>query len=143
MKTKVDKQYLKLVSVFPIVPIESWEHHKEAMEVLLKLHERDDELTVAEIAYGKALGTMIDAFESKELAGQIEKPTGNGMLEFLMDQHSLTQSQIAELLEMPRQNINAFLKGKRGLPRAAREKLATRFSVKQEMFEIYKEVSSA
>lgn len=134
---KANKQYLKLVSNFPIVPIESWEHHTQAIDVLLKMDERDGKLTPTEIAYGKALGTMIGAFESKELTKQADKSKGDGLLEFLMNQHNLSQSQIAEMLGMPRQNINAFLKGKRGLPRAARETLAARFKLRPEMFEIY------
>lgn len=133
---KVDETYFELVAKFPIVPIESWEHHTEAINVLLSFHERDGELTESEIAYGKALGTMVEDFESKELAGQIEKTTGNGMLEFIMDQHNMSKNQIAELLGMSLKDVIAFLKGKKSLSLAAREILAARFGLRAELFEL-------
>lgn len=139
---KIDKNYLKWIAEFPIVPIENWTHHKKAINVILKLNELDGELTPAEIAYGKALGIMISTFESSQLDSKFERVSGSDVLSFLMDQHKLSQSQIAELVDMPRQNINSFLKGNRGLPRAAREKLAVRFKLKPELFEL-REKSSA
>ena len=66
----------------------------------------------------------------------MQKASGSDILAFIMDQHNLSQSQIAEMVDMPRQNINSFLKGGRGLPRAAREKLAVRFNLKPELFEL-------
>ncbi len=133
---KIDKKYLKWIAEFPIVPIENWTQHKKAINVLLKMDELDGELTPAEIAYGKALGVMISTFESSQLNNKLKKASGNDILTFIMDQHNLSQSQIAELVDMPRQNINSFLKGSRGLPRAAREKLAAKFKLKPELFEL-------
>jgi len=133
---KVDTEYLKLIAKFPIVPIESWTHHKKAINVILKMNELDGELTPSEIGYGKALGMMISRFESSQLKSKLEKISGNDVLTFLMDQHNLSQSQIAELVDMPRQNVNSFLKGNRGLPRVAREKLAVRFKLKPELFDL-------
>lgn len=133
---KIDKNYLKWIAEFPIVPIENWAHHKKAVKVILKMNELDDELTPSEIAYGKALGVMISTFETSQLKSKFEKFSGNDVLNFLMDQHKLSQSQIAELVDMPRQNVNSFLKGNRGLPRAARETLALRFKLKPELFEL-------
>ncbi len=133
---KIDKNYLKWIAEFPIVPIENWTHHKKALNVILKMNELDGELTPSEIAYGKALGIMISTFESFQLNTKFEKVSGKEVLHLLMDQHNLSQTQIAELVDMPRQNINSFLKGNRGLPRSAREKLAIRFKLKPELFEL-------
>ena len=51
-----------------------------------------------------------------------------------MDDHRLTQTEIAELTGMQKQNVNAYLKNKRALPREAREILAKRFKVNPEVF---------
>jgi antitoxin component HigA of HigAB toxin-antitoxin module len=132
----IDKKYLKWIAEFPIVPIENWTQHSKAINVILKMNELDGQLTPVEIGYGKALGIMISKFESSQLNSKMEMASGNDILTFIMDQHNLSQSQIAEMVGMPRQNINSFLKGSRGLPRTAREKLAARFKLRPELFEL-------
>ena len=63
-----------------------------------------------------------------------ENSTGADILQSLMDDHKLTQTDVAELTGMQKQNVNAYLKNKRALPREARTILGKRFKVNPELF---------
>jgi antitoxin component HigA of HigAB toxin-antitoxin module len=132
---KIDKDYLRLISQVPLLPIETEQAYLEARELLSQLIEHDEELSAIEIGYARVLKKLIQDYSNVKCQGLIRDHSfGSEILQSLMDDHKLTQTDIAELTGMQKQNVNAYLKNKRALPREARDILGKRFKVSSEIF---------
>jgi antitoxin component HigA of HigAB toxin-antitoxin module len=130
-----DDKYLRLIKRVPLLPIESQEDYTTARALLLELMEKDNSLQKSEIGYAKILASLIQQYANRKLEGVFSHPlSGNEILQSIMDDHNLTQVDVAEIAGVQKQNLNAFLKGRRPLPREAREKLGNRFKVNQDIF---------
>jgi len=139
MKTikKIDEDYLRLIRQVPLLPIENEQAYRDARKLLSQLIDRDEELSATEIGYARVLKKLIQDYSNIKYQGLIrEQSLGSDILQSLMDDHQLTQTDIAELTGMQKQNVHAYLKNKRALPREAREILGKRFKVNSEIFTV-------
>lgn len=130
-----DKKYLHLITRVPLLPIETEKDYVRARTLLHELITKDESLEPSEIGYGKVLGKLVQDYskhKTKELFAQ--QVPGNEILQSLMDDHNLNQIDIAGIAEMEKQNVNAYLKKRRPLPRKAGELLGKRFKVNPEIF---------
>jgi antitoxin component HigA of HigAB toxin-antitoxin module len=137
MKTvnKIDDDYLRLIRQVPLLPIETEQANKKARELLSQLIDRDENLSATEIGYARVLKKLIQDYSNIKCQGMVrEQSPGADILQSLMDDHQLTQTDVAELTGMQKQNVNAYLKNKRALPREARTILGKRFKVNPELF---------
>jgi len=134
---EIDEDYLRLIRQVPLLPIETEQAHQKARELLSKLVDHDEVLSVTEIGYARVLKRLIQDYSNIKCQGLVkEQSLGSDILQSLMDDHQLTQTDIAELTGMQKQNVNAYLKNKRALPREAREILGKRFKVNPEVFTV-------
>ncbi|MBY0357076.1 MAG: hypothetical protein K2W82_03670 [Candidatus Obscuribacterales bacterium] len=129
-------KYMKLIERCPLLPIESDEQHKAAMEAMDDIMARDSELTPEEVGYAKILVKLIQEWETVKTAGAFRHVPGNEILEFLLEQNNMTQVEAASIAGISKQKLNDFLKGRQGLTKEARTKLANRFKLKPEIFDI-------
>ena len=133
----LDKNYQALTKRLPLAPLESEADYETARKILHELMQNDPNLTDGEIAYFKVLVLIVEDYSSLHLEGRFEdEARGNEILESLMQDHGFRQVDIAEIAGMPKQKINDFLAGRRGLPREARQKLADRFKLRPDIFEL-------
>lgn len=139
----MDAKYMELVTQFPLLPIASKAEHAAAKKVILELTKRDAELSRGEVGYGKVLVQLIQAYERDQIADFFETVSGNDALMYLLEQHGMKQTEAAEIAGVSKQNLNDFLKGRRGLVREARLRLANHFKVNGSVFELIRELTSA
>ncbi len=131
--------YIALVRAFSLVKIENEEKNATALTVMEKLmlymNEFEAEIdleVVAQIrAYMDVLGNLIQEFESRMYPR--EKVSGHEMLGYLMERHSLNQTDLAE--ELGGQSVvSQILHGKRELNLRQIRALSKRFNVSPEVF---------
>jgi HTH-type transcriptional regulator/antitoxin HigA len=123
--------YVKLVRIFPLVPISSRAQHGEAMDVIKRLAGKRL-MTQAENDYFDVLVRLIQDYENKTVKSTPITP--QAALKFLIEQNDLTQSDIAVLAGSQKSHISEFLSGKRNLSRNAAAKLGARFKVDPMLF---------
>lgn len=131
--------YRRLATRFPLVPIESKRRHKIACGLMtrLTLLENANEIPkdVAEDVnkFLIVLGLLIEDYENKHFPIDTSHLTPRDMLEFFMEQHGLSQTDLAE--EFGGQgNVSKFLKGDRGLSTTIIKALSERFGVSTDLF---------
>ncbi len=139
----MDAKYMDLVTRFPLLPITSKADHAAAKQMILDLTKRDSELSPAEVGYGKVLVQLIQAYERAQIGDFFEDVNGNEALEYLIGEHHMKQTEAAEIAAVSKQNLNDFLKGRRGLTKEARVRLAKHFKVDARAFELVRELTSA
>lgn len=129
---------MELVEAFPLVPITNKEHNDDALKILQKLGQREESsLTEGELAYTRVLVVLIHTYEQKRFGNITEGVTGNAILQALLEENRISQTAAAELAGISKQNLNDYLKGRRGLTKTAREKLAKRFRVAASVFDSF------
>ncbi len=134
---------MNLVERLPLLPITNKTEHRAAKEMILELTSRDGDLSPVEVGYGKVLVQLIKAYESGLVGNFFEGVSGCEALEYLLDEHGMTQAEAAEIAGVSKQNLNDFLKGRRGLPKAARLRLSKRFKLDAGIFDLARELTSA
>jgi antitoxin component HigA of HigAB toxin-antitoxin module len=138
----MDAKYFELVERFPLLPIANKDEHKAAKDMILALTSRDGELSPVEIGYAKVLVQLIQTYEAAQVGNFFDGVTGSDVLEYLLNEHQMTQTEAADLAGVSRQNLHDFLKGRRGLPKDARLRLAKHFKLDAHVFELSKELTS-
>lgn len=138
----MDAKYLELVERLPLLPITNKEEHKAAKEMILSLTRMDGQLLPVQVGYAKVLIQLIQTYESGLVGDFFDGVTGSEVLEYLLNEHEMSQIEAAEIAGVSKQNLNDFLKGRRGLPKEARMKLAKRFKLKAQVFELSRELTS-
>lgn len=139
----MDSKYMELIRRHQLLPITNKAQLRAATEMIVELSTRDGKLSKGEIGYGKVLVQLIETYE-KQLVGNLFKNVSPGeALEYLLDEHQMKQTEAAEIAGVSKQNLNDFLKGRRGLTREARIRLAQHFKVSAEVFELTRERASA
>lgn len=138
----MDAKYMELVERLPLLPITNKEEHKAAKEMILALTRRDGELSLVEVGYAKVLIQLIQAYESGLVGDFFDGVTGFEVLEYLLNEHGMTQTEAAEIAGVSKQNLNDYLKGRRGLPKEARLRLAKKFKLHAHVFDLSRELSS-
>jgi len=134
MATILDKtteeEYLTLVRAFPLVSIRDEVHLAEALAVIDQLLERPQRST-AEEEYLRALTDLVETYENAHVA--IPTVSGVEALRFLMEEHGLTQADLAPLFGT-RSIVSEVLAGKRRLALSHIARLAERFGVPADVF---------
>jgi HTH-type transcriptional regulator/antitoxin HigA len=138
----MDAKYMKLVERLPLLPITNEEEHEAAKKMILDLTGRDGELSPVEVGYAKVLVQLIQAYESGVVGDFFDGVNGSEALKYLLEEHGMTQTEAAEIAGVSKQNLNDFLKGRRGLPKEARIRLSKRFKLDPRVFELARELSS-
>lgn len=129
---KLDDGYLKLVRLFPLVPLRSKSDFNEAVRVMKDLAKRSASLTNGESDYLSVLNDLIIKYE-KRLPKLAPDMTPKEALLYLMDMNGLIQADIVEFVGH-KSNLSAFLNGKRGLSKRAANRLAEYFKVSPALF---------
>lgn len=138
----MDAKYLALVERFPLLPITNKDQHKAAKDMILSLTARDGELSQIEAGYAKVLVQLIQTYESAIVGNFFDGVTGSAVLEYLLNEHQMTQTSAAEIAGVSKQNLNDFLKCRRGLPKDACMRLAKHFKLDPRVFELSRELTS-
>ena len=140
----MDAKYMALVTSFPLLPITNKGEHSAAKQMIIELTKRDGELSPSEVGYGKVLVQIIQAYERQQVTNFLSNVSGAEALEYLLDEHQMTQTEAAEIAGISKQNLNDFLKRRgRGLSKQARIRIAKHFKVDPNVFEAVQELSSA
>lgn len=131
--------YDGLCRIFPLQRIKNKENHARALNVLTKLSEfmRDHEIRAKErkqiLTYMDALGLLVEEYEKKAFAVNLDDISGAETLEFLMEEHSLKQGDLAK--ELGSQSIvSEILSRKRRLNSHQILALSKRFGVSPSVF---------
>ncbi len=135
----MNTKYMKLVACCPLLPITNKEEHAAAKKMIIELTKRDGELSKEEIGYSKVLVQLIQTYERQIVAHFFDNVGGADALEYLLNEHKMRQAEAARIAGISKQNLNDFLKGRRGLARAARIRLAAHFKVDEKVFELPEE----
>lgn len=129
----IDKRYIALLKRFPLAPIKNKSELKIAGQLIVELAEKFDVLKPAERDYFEILAGIIKTYEEKVYPGR-ETFSGPEILESLMEDNALSQSDIAKAIGAPRSRISEYLSGKRDLSKAQIVRLADRFKVSPALF---------
>lgn len=139
----MDAKYMELIRRWPLLPITNKTQLRAATQMIVELSKRDGKLSKAEIGYGKVLAQLIETYEHQLVGDLFRNVSPAEALEYLLDEHQMKQTEAAEIAGVSKQNLNDFLKGRRGLTRDARVRLAQHFKVGAELFELIRERASA
>jgi len=126
--------YLQLVKRFPLVPIRGAGHLRDAFRVLDELSNIDENrLTQGQADYLSVLTDLVEKYEDQHdpVRGVFED--GIAALEYLLDQHGMTASDLGRLLGN-RQLGSAILRRQRQLSKEHVLKLADHFKVSADLF---------
>lgn len=124
-------RYLEMLREFPPRPIHDDGEHRRAIAVIDTLIDRG-RLTPEEEDYLEVLGLIVAAYEDS----LYEHPEFSGVdrLRHLIDEHGLSQADLARETGIPVQSLSDILNGKRRISPKVRGKLAERFGVPAFLF---------
>ena len=133
------KEYKALISRFPPRPIKDPTQKAAAVALMRELAMKGEKCSADEEDYLVLLGTLISSYERtqpeiQKLLADADKLTPEEVLAFFLEEHELTQTEIASELAIDQGNLSAFLSGKRGLSKTNATKLASRFKVSADLF---------
>lgn len=135
----VGRLYLELSRLYPLQPIKSKQEHALALSLLIKLSDLIQHkawLTKEKrqiLDYMDALGLLVEAYEKKAVSAKINLVDGVDILEFLMEEHGLRQSDLAQ--ELGSQSVvSDLLSRKRTLNTKQIRALSARFGVSPSVF---------
>jgi HTH-type transcriptional regulator/antitoxin HigA len=123
-------EYWRLALEFPLIPIRDDVHLEQALTIVDRLtaHAQAD---VGAQAYLGALADLVYVYEQQHVTWP--RVTGVEVLRHLMEEHGLTQSNLAPLFG-GRSVVSAVLSGKRRLNLAHITRLAARFGLPVDAF---------
>ena len=132
--------YLTLCGIFPLQKIKNKGHHLQALSFLTKLSEllqQTEKIPFQErkqiLDYMDALGLLTEEYERKKIKSHVKNISGSDVLEFLIEQHSLKQSDLEN--ELGSQSIvSEILSHKRRLNSQQILLLSRRFGVSPSAF---------
>ncbi len=126
-----DRKYFELIKRFPLRPIRSENENELAAQICHELLDKFGSLSALERDYLEILSILVERYESKW--NEEKNITPRALLKFLMEQNSLSQSDlIPELGSSSR--ASEFLSGKRELSLTQILKLASRFKLSPAAF---------
>lgn len=130
LDTAAEQEYLALIHVFPLVSIRDDAYPDEAVAVIDRLLDQQPR-SVAQEEYLSALTDLVEIYENVHVA--IPSTTGIEALRYLMEEHELTQAELAPLFGTP-SIVSEVLSGKRRLALSHIARLADRFGVPADVF---------
>ncbi len=83
----------------------------------------DDEIQLLEL--------LLEAYDAQNLSKLTLNP--HGILRLLMDEHKLSQRDMAEISGLSKSYLSEILSGKKGIPKNAIAKFAAYFKIRQEV----------
>ena len=124
-------RYLEMLRAFPPRPIHNDDEHRRAIEVINGLIDRVP-LTTEEEDYLEVLGLLVGDYEDSIY----DHPEYSGveLLHYLIEEHGVSQAELARETGIPVQSLSDILHGKRRISPKVREKLAERFGVPASLF---------
>lgn len=123
-------QLLMLLHTLPTV-IETEEENERVLTFIESLLRKGDNLSPEEDKLLNLLSLLVEQFEEK--AYQFDASPPHRVLQFLMEQHDLKQSDLVPLLGS-RGHVSDIVNGKRGISKAHAKALAEHFHVSPELF---------
>jgi HTH-type transcriptional regulator/antitoxin HigA len=129
---RADKAYMKLVELFPLVPLREESHFNEAVRVMKELAYRRASLSTGQADYLSVLGGLIAEYE-KRIPGLADEMTPREALLYLMQVNGLAQADLVAYVGY-KSNLSAFLSDHRGLSKRAAMRLADYFKVSPALF---------
>ena len=124
-------EYLTLVRAFPPRPIRGDHEHGRAVEVVNGLLDRPA-LTAEEEDYLDVLGLLIAEYEDSIYEHPESTPLER--LRYLMEEHALTQAELARRAGVAVTSLSDILNGKRRISPRVRAKFAECFGVSASFF---------
>lgn len=126
------EDFVALVRKFPLRKIKTRKENVQALNFFRKVRSvGEDNLSQGEIDFLQVLGALIIQFERKHYA--FEKPTPIEMLKYLMEEHGLTQNDLAADFG-GQATVSLVLSGKRDFTKSHIERLSKRFNVSPSLF---------
>ena len=123
------EDYFELIRRFPLKKIQTAAEHARALDVSGRLIGSGRRLTAGEGQYLDALVIMIREFEHAHDAPKLPRTSGIEVLKHLMEQHGITQKELARLLGIGESAASMILAGSRDLTKSHIEKLSIYFGV--------------
>jgi HTH-type transcriptional regulator/antitoxin HigA len=105
--------------------------HSAAIEHLTRYAIKDNN-TPEELEFLNLMAVLVEHYEQQRWARKRDKLSGVEMLQFLMDENGLKQTDLCEITSQA--NISAILAGKRQIGSATAAKLGKRFRVSPYLF---------
>jgi HTH-type transcriptional regulator / antitoxin HigA len=124
-------EYLALLRAFPPRPIRGDDEHRRAIEVVNSLLDRPA-LSQDEEDYLDVLGLLIADWEDSIYEHPEFTPVEH--LRHLMEEHALTQAELARRAEVAVTSLSDILSGKRRISPRIRAKFAECFGVAESFF---------
>jgi HTH-type transcriptional regulator / antitoxin HigA len=125
-------RYMELIHLFPLRPLASEEDLDEAIAVIDSLLDQPKR-TKPENDYLEVLGDIVHAYEEEH---DPETPVpDSAMLQSFIEDHGLTQQQVAKGAGIAVSTVSEVLSGKRKLNRKQIGKLAKFFNVSPAVFD--------
>jgi HTH-type transcriptional regulator/antitoxin HigA len=131
--------YEELCEIFPLQRIKKKETHARALKILTKLSELLSGEKIGApgkkqiLTYMDALAVLVEDYEKKAFAANLDDISGKDVLEYLMEEHSLKQSDLSK--ELGSQSVvSEILSGKRRLNSQQVLALSKRFGVSPSAF---------
>lgn len=126
---KTFEKLCELRELRPINDVDEFENAQEVAEALAVLDRR----TKDQNEYLESLSVLMEHFENQHSPIQTDKITVEEKIQYLMDAHGMTESDLGRLLG-ERSLGNAVLSGRRSLSKAHIRKLADHFNVRADLF---------
>jgi HTH-type transcriptional regulator/antitoxin HigA len=127
-------EYFELIERFPLVPIKSDAHLREAFRLIDELSIVDDgKLAPGKADYPMVLSDLVEKYEDEHHPARNAFKDGIDALRFILDQANLTASDLGRILGN-RQLGAAVLRRQRQLSKANIIRLAEHFKVSTDLF---------
>lgn len=126
------EEYLKLIHRFPLRPIVDEATADEASDLFGEIGMKGLKLTEEEQHYLEILGALLKEYESKHLPKKRISP--RRILKSFMEDHELSQSELARQIGTQQSVISEILSGKRGFSKEIILELSQRFCVRPDCF---------
>lgn len=132
----MNKDYMDLMERFPLAPLDQGDEksYDRAIKVLESLMIKVKR-TSWEDKYFRVLLLIFADYESKREKPLLEPVGIRDVVDFLVHEHNVSQSELARIAGVSRQNFSDYANGRRGLPLSARRTLAARFHLDERLFE--------
>ncbi|PYV18342.1 MAG: transcriptional regulator [Acidobacteria bacterium] len=127
----VSPEYTALLTKFSPKLIRTDKENEAYSEILYDLDRRGKTLTPAEKELAELLTLLIEDFEQRRY--QLPRARPLDVIRFLMDQHGLKQTDLADVFGTP-SIVSEVLSGKRELNKEHIRRLSERFHVSPELF---------
>ena len=130
--TPASDRYLDLVRECPLRIIRSEEEYDHAIAIVNRLSDRGRHRSPDDTEYLLAMAVFVEKYEQEHYP--IPPASGAEMLQYLIETHALTQSNVAAGTGLAESTLSEILAGKRKLSLKHVEALARFFKIKAAVF---------